>query len=57
MTMKVYRIKIEGYVTDMDFGGDTKTTPADWPIDDLLKAVSERCTVTEALVDTIEDEE
>ena len=57
MTIKVYRIKIEGYVTDMDFGGDTKTTPADWPIDDLLKAVSERCTVTETLVDTIEDED
>ena len=56
MTIKVYRIKIEGYVTDIDFGGEVTVTPADWPIDDLLKAVSERCTVTEALVDTIEDE-
>ena len=57
MTIKVYRIKIEGYVTDMDFSGDTRITPADWPIDDLLKAVSETCTVTETLVDNIEDEE
>ena len=57
MSVKLYRIKIEGYVTDIDFGGDTRTTPADWPIASLLEAMSGSRTVTETLVDTIEDEE
>ena len=57
MTIKVYRIKIEGYVTDMDLSGDTRITPADWPIASLLEAMSGNRTVTETLVDTIEDED
>ena len=57
MSVKVYRIKIEGYVVDMDFGGDTKTTPADWPIESILEAMSGRSTVTETLLDTIKDED
>ena len=56
MTVKVYRIKIEGYVTDT-VGEDTRTTPADWPIASLLEAMSGNRTVTETLVDTIEDED
>ena len=57
MSVKLYRIKIEGYVTDMDFSGDTRTTPADWPIESILEAMSGRSTVTETLLDTIKDED
>ena len=57
MSIKVYRVKIEGYVTDNVGSIDTRTTPADWPIASLLEAMSGSRTVTETLVDTIEDEE
>ena len=61
MTIKVYRIKIEGYVIDHDFYAlnytGPRTTPADWDRDQLLALMSGNCTVTETLVDAIEDEE
>jgi len=57
MSVKVYRIKIEGYVTDTDFGGDTVTTPADWAIEQIVGAMGVSLTVTETLLDTIEDED
>ena len=57
MTIKVYRIKIEGYVTDTDFGGDTITTPGDWAIEQIVGAMGVSLTVTETLVDTIKDED
>ena len=59
MSIKVYRIKIEGFVVDQDFGGPLcyKTTPADWGGEALINAMAGDCNVTETLVDTIEDED
>ncbi len=61
MSIKVYRIKIEGYVVDQDFLSDNytgpRTTPADWGADTLLNEMAGNCNVTETLVDTIEDED
>ena len=59
MSIKVYRIKIEGYVVHQDFGGplSSQGTPADWDFDQLIVSMSGNCTVSETLVDTIKDEE
>ena len=59
MSIKVYRIKIEGYVVHQDFGGplSSQVTPADWDFDQLIVSMSGNCTVSETLVDTIEDED
>jgi hypothetical protein len=59
MSIKVYRIKIEGYVVHQDFGGplSSQVTPADWDFDQLIVSMSGNCTVSETLVDTIKDEE
>ena len=57
MSVKVYRVKIEGYVTDTDFGGENRTTPGDWPIEAVIEAMTGNRTFTETLVDTIEDED
>ena len=58
MSVKVYRVKIEGFVVDQDFGGplSSKTTPAGWDFDQLIVSMSGTCTVRETLVDTIADE-
>ena len=58
MSIKVYRIKIEGYVVHEDFGGplSSQVTPADWDFDQLIVSMSGNCTVSETLVDTIADE-
>tara|TARA_R100000808_G_C2009079_1_gene62482 strand:- start:140 stop:325 length:186 start_codon:yes stop_codon:yes gene_type:complete len=59
MSIKVYRIKIEGFVVDQDFGGSlsSQVTPADWGVDTLINEMAGNCHVTETLVDTIEDED
>ena len=59
MSIKVYRVKIEGFVVDQDFGGplSSKVTPADWDIDQLVASMAGNCNVTETLVDTIKDED
>jgi hypothetical protein len=59
MSIKVYRIKIEGYVVHQDFGGplSSQVTPADWDFDQLIVSMSGNCTVSETLVDTIKDED
>ena len=57
MSVKLYRIKIEGYVIDQDFGGSgPEITPADWPAKTIIESMGANCTITETLVDTIEDE-
>ena len=57
MAIKVYRMKIEGYVVSQDFGGSgPEVTPADWGPDQILEAMGVDIEVTETLVDTIEDE-
>ena len=52
MAIKVYRVKIEGFVVKRD----SELTPADWGPETIIKAM-EAIEVTETLVDTIEDEE
>jgi len=55
MTIKVYRIKLEGYVVDQDFGGSSpEVTPAGWLPGQVLEAMGANIEVTETLVDTIE---
>ena len=55
MTIKVYRVKIEGFVVSQDFGGSgPELTPGGWPPDQILEAMGADIEVTETLVDTIE---
>mgnify|MGYP003148605721 FL=1 len=57
MSIKVFRVKIEGFVVKRDVGGlGPELTPADWGPETIIKAM-EAIEVTETLVDTIEDEE
>ena len=56
MTIRVYRVVIEGYVIDQDFGGSGPTlTPADWDLDALVQEMAGNIKLTETLVDTIKD--
>ena len=58
MAIKVYRIRLEGYVVARDFGGSSpEVTPADWGPDQILEAMGADIEVTETLVDTIRSEE
>ena len=58
MAIKVYRIRLEGYVVAQDFGGSSpEVTPADWGPDQILEAMGADIEVTETLVDTIRSEE
>ena len=58
MSIKVFRVKIEGYVVSQDFGGSgPELTPAGWLPSQIVEAMGADISVTETLVDTIEDEE
>ena len=59
MSIKVYRIKIEGYVVHEDFGGplSSQATPVCWDFDQLVASMAGNFNVTETLVDTIKDED
>ena len=59
MSIKVYRIKIEGFVVHQDFGGplSSQVTPADWGVDTLINEMAGDWNLTEPLVDTIKYEE
>jgi hypothetical protein len=52
MAIKVYRVKIEGFVVKRD----SELTPADWGPETVVKAM-ESVDVTQTLVDTIEAEQ
>ena len=55
MAIKVYKVKIEGYVVDQDFGGSGPgLTPADWHPSQIVEGMGANIEVTETLVDTIE---
>ena len=57
MAIKVYRVKIEGFVVSQDFGGPgSELTPADWGPDQILETMGADMQITETLVDTIEEE-
>lgn len=56
MAIHVYRVLIEGFVVDHDFGGrGPKVTPGDWPLDALVEAMGANVQITETLIATIED--
>ena len=58
MSIKVYRVTIEGYVVSQDFGGSGPAlTPADWGLEAIVKEMGADVRITETLLDTIEDEE
>ena len=56
MGIHVYRVKLEGFVVQRDFGGPgPELTPADWGPEEVVKAM-ESVDVTQTLVDTIKTE-
>jgi len=58
MSIKVFRVKIEGFVVSQDFGGSgPEVTPADWGLEAIVNGMGADVRITETLVDTIEDEE
>ena len=58
MSIKVYRVTIEGFVVSQDFGGTGPAlTPADWGLEAIVNGMGADVRITETLVDTIEDEE
>jgi len=58
MSIKVFRVKIEGFVVSHSFGGPgPELTPVDWGVEVIVKEMGADISVTETLVDTIEDEE
>ena len=57
MAIKIYRVKLEGFVVSQDFGGPgSELTPADWGPEEIVKVMGADIQITETLVDTIEDE-
>ena len=58
MSIKVYRVKIEGFVVSQDFGGPGPAlTPTDWGLEAIVNGMGADVRITETLVDTIEDQE
>ena len=53
MAIKVYRVKIEGFVVD---AVDHELTPSEWGLGAIVNAMGVDMQITETLVDTIEDE-
>ena len=58
MSIKVFRVTIEGFVVSQDFGGSgPEVTPADWDLEAIVNEMGADVRITETLVDTIEDQE
>ena len=58
MSIKVFRVKIEGFIVSQDFGGTGPAlTPADWGVEIIVKEMGADVDVTEILLDEIEDQE
>ena len=56
MPIRLYRVRIEGYMVHQDFGPtDRPVTPADWEPDQIVEAMGADIQVTERLIDTIDD--
>jgi len=56
MSIKLYRVRIEGYVVHQDFGGSgPQLTPIDWGLEAIVTEMDVNVHITETLVDTIED--
>ena len=59
MSIRCFRVKIEGYVIDQDFGGPAPTVEPDgWLPEEVFKAVmaSGNVSITATLVGTIDEE-
>ena len=57
MSIKVFRVTIEGYVVSQDFGGSgPELTPVDWGVEVIVKEMGADIEVTEILLDEIEDQ-
>jgi hypothetical protein len=53
----MYRMKIEGFLTDQDFGGPGPAVePDSWPLEEICKALTVDVQITATLVDTIDEE-
>jgi hypothetical protein len=58
MSIKVFRVKIEGFIVSQDFGGTGPAlTPVDWGVEVIVKEMGADIEVTEILLDEIEDQE
>ena len=57
MAIRIYRVRIEGYVVHQDFGpaDRPRATPADWEPSDIVESMDANIQVTERLIDTIDD--
>ena len=55
MAIRIYRVRIEGYVVHQTFSATHTTTPADMLPDQIVEAMGADIQVTERLVDTIDD--
>ena len=51
----VHKITIVGYVVDQDFGG-TPCTPADWPLEEIVRGMGANVSITETLLDTVNED-
>lgn len=57
MAIRMYRVRIEGFVAIQDFGGPGPIlTPADWGLDAITNEMGVDVRITETLIDTIVDE-
>ena len=58
MSIRCFRVRIEGYVIDQDFGGPGPAVePDSWPLEEICKALTVDVQITATLVDTIEEKE
>jgi hypothetical protein len=57
MSIKCYRIRIEGFLTDQDFGGSPEIEPDSWPLEEICKALTVDVSITATLLDEIKDAE
>jgi hypothetical protein len=54
--LKVFKVTIVGYVTDQDFGGRLPSTPADWPVAEIVRGMGPNVAISETLLDTINED-
>ena len=57
MSIKCYRMQIEGYLTDQDFGGSPEIEPDSWPLEKIVKGLGVDVRITAILLDEIKDAE
>jgi len=55
MPIRLYRVRIEGYVVHQTFSATDTTTPADREPGEIVDAMDANIQVTERLIDTIDD--